>query len=201
MKPKQQETGRDLSGSQDEMELSALMRRAQQGDAQSYKTLLMRINLLMTDFVHNSFTRFGLAQESEQEEVVQEILLGIHSKRNTYDPAQYFLPWLYAIARYKVVDYVRRSGVKQKVTDPLDAEVETLEAVASYSPGAGIDVLQLCESLPAKQRELIKLVKLDGLSVAEVSAKTGYSPSDIKVSVHRALRALQNKIKESGYEK
>lgn len=190
----------DLNQSKDEAELRSFMGLAQKGDAQSYKTLLLRLNKLMTAFVHNSFSRFGFDQVSVQEEIVQEILLAIHSKRNTYDPSQFFLPWVYAIARYKMIDYMRRSGLRGRMTVPIDDEIETIAAVQAHPIGTDVDVLALCDSLPAKQRDILKLVKLEGLSVAEVSARTGFSASDIKVSVHRALKTLQERIKEVDHE-
>src|SRR5262249_11493684 len=158
---------KDLSQSQDETELGSLMRRSQQGDGESYKTLLIRLNKMLSSYVQASFNRFGLARSTSQEDVVQEILLAIHAKRHTYDSSQYFLPWLYAIARYKIIDHLRKDGTYNKLSVPIEEELESLEAVSTHSLGADLDVMALVETLPPKQREILKLVKLDGLSVAE----------------------------------
>jgi RNA polymerase sigma-70 factor (ECF subfamily) len=198
MKPMKR--GSELSLSQDEKELAALMKLAQQGDARSYGSLLTKVAAMMTDFVNKSFAKLGMADAPSHEDVVQEILLAIHTKRATYDPARFFLPWMYAIARYKVVDHLRRNGPRRLKTVPLDEEIESLEAIAAEPLGADRDVLALCESLPPKQREILKLVKLEGLSVAEASARTGYSPADVKVSVHRARRSLREKVGSAGHE-
>lgn len=155
---------------------------------------------MLEQYVQRSFSRIGLAEAGAQEDTVQEILAAIHTKRNTFDPNQFFLAWMYAIARYKTVDYLRKNGRHLRVTVPIEDELENLELLETHPIGSEIDVVALCETLPPKQREIIKLVKLQGLSVAEAASRTGFSPSDIKVNVHRALKALQKQIRDSGYE-
>lgn len=185
----------DLSVSQDEIELADLMKKAQQGDAASYKVLLSKVNQLMQTFVQNSFLKLGLSQ-TNHEDVVQEVLLAIHLKRSTFDPTQFFLPWLYAIARYKIIDSFRKLGVEQRTAVPLDDEINNLAHVATFEGIHRGDVTTLLDILPPKQKEIIKLVKLDGLTLAEVASRTGYSLSDVKVSVHRALKTLIDTFRE-----
>jgi RNA polymerase sigma-70 factor, ECF subfamily len=182
---------RDLSQSQDEIELKSLMRSAQQGDSASYKKLLLRINAMLAQYVQSSFSRLGLAESGTRDDVVQEILLAIHAKRHTFDPEQFFLAWMYAIARYKVIDFIRKHRFQSRSTVPIGDELETLEAAGTV--GSDLDVTALCESLPAKQREILELVKIQGLSVAEASQRTGYSPSDIKINVHRAIKTMRKR--------
>lgn len=186
----------DLGRSLDEMELAELMRSALNGDSQRYALLLQRVEKLMRSFVGNSFSRLGLAASGGHDDVVQEILLAIHAKRATFDPDQYFLPWMYAIGRYKVIDHMRRHKNMIRATVSLEDELEVVESLAAPEVGAGIDIRALCEELPEKQRRVILLVKLEGLSVRETSARTGYSESDIKVTVHRAIKALKEKVIE-----
>ena len=82
----------------------------------------------------------------------------------------------------------------------IDDELENIEVVMTNEISSELDVISLCDSLPSKQKEIIRLVKIEGLSISETAAKTGYSASDIKISVHRALKTLKQKIKDSGYE-
>jgi RNA polymerase sigma-70 factor (ECF subfamily) len=81
-----------LDHSDDEIELSSLMKTSLNGDADGYRRLLQKVKLLMVPFVANSLSKFGLSSAGGQEDVVQEILLGIHLKRATFDADQYFLP-------------------------------------------------------------------------------------------------------------
>lgn len=189
-----------LDQSQDERELAQLMRHSQAGDVDSYRRLLMRIRTLLQKYVENSFARFGLGSGGGQEDVLQDILLAIHSKRHTYDPAQFFLPWLYAVARYKLIDHLRKNKVSLRSTVSLDDELENLETLMPLEVGVDLDIETLFESLPEKQKVVLKLVKIEGLSVDEASKRTGFSQSDIKVTVHRAIKSLQNSVKGDHHE-
>jgi RNA polymerase sigma-70 factor (ECF subfamily) len=180
----------DLKDSSQERELSALMVRAQEGDGTAYRALLMQLEHLAQRYVRRALgVRRGM-DASRCEDVVQEILLGVHAKRHTHSPVQFFLPWFYAIARYKVIDEIRRI-VAARRTDSLSDDLE----VAAHEPDwtAALDVEDLLRTLPEKQQVLVRLVKLEGLSVAETAGRTGYSESDVKVRVHRALKALRKR--------
>jgi RNA polymerase sigma-70 factor (ECF subfamily) len=187
-----------LDQSKEEAELSKLMRLSQEGDSESYRLLLTKVKLMLSKYIAHSFARLGLKTSGSQEDVLQEILLGLHLKRNTYDPAQFFLPWVYAIARYKVIDHLRKNKVMMRSSVSLDDELENVEQLMTLEDvKSEIDVEKLCECLPAKQRDVLKMVKIEGLSVEETSRKTGFSASDVKVTVHRAIKTLQQKVKES----
>jgi RNA polymerase sigma-70 factor (ECF subfamily) len=120
-------------------------------------------------------------------------------KRHTYDPEQFFLPWMYAIARYKMIDYIRKNKAFSSALN-IEEELEHIESMASLDLSTEVDLERLLDVLSEKQRSVLKLVKLDGLSLEEAAAKTGYSVSDIKVTVHRAIKTLQEKVKEDACE-
>src|SRR5215470_6141190 len=99
------------SEADDDRKLSALMRRAQGGDPLAYEALLVEATALVRAFV-----RRRLRELDAVEDVVQETLLSIHRDRHTYDPSRAFLPWMYAIARHRLLDFVqkqRRLGEKE----------------------------------------------------------------------------------------
>lgn len=190
-----------LEHSFDEALLSSLMRKAQDGDSASYTLLLTKVQIMLIGFVDNSFARLGLKSFGGQEDVIQEVLLAIHSKRASFDESQFFLPWMYAIARYKVIDYFRRNkkNVYSSVSLSLEAEEEMIafDIAVMTEFGVQYDLDKLCQMLPAKQRDILVMMKIEGLSIQEVVEKTGYKSSDIKVNVHRALKFLQEKMQES----
>lgn len=186
-----------LQFSADEKELAHLMALSQAGDKESYKLLLGRLQIMLKKFVDNSFRRLGLANTGGQEDVLQEILLAIHSKRANYDPTQFFLPWVYAIARYKTIDFLRKNKVLFRSSISIDDELYNLEILASHELGTLHDLEKLLGLLPEKQSIILRLMKIEGLSIKEVNDKTGYSPSDIKVNVHRALKTLQSLMQDT----
>lgn len=188
-----------LSHSADETELSLLMRKAQNGDSASYIILLQKVQVMVKLFIDNSFTRLGLKSYGGQDDVVQEVLLAIHHKRSAFDESQFFLPWMYAIARYKIIDYFRRNrkNVYSSISLSTEDELMAFDISVVTEFGAHFDVEKLFNLLPEKQREILTMVKLQGFSIEDVENKTGYSSSDIKVSIHRALKFLQQKVQEN----
>ncbi len=189
--------GDQLFKSSDEMRLSELMRKAQEGDSDSYRILLVEIEKMVASYVKNSFRRLGLGQQAWWEDVCQEVLLAIHNKRSTFNPQQNFLPWLYSIAKYKVIDYFRSVRVSAKHIDlQLDiAELEIAE-IQNNDSNVGHDLEVLFNELPDKQRKVLQLVKIEGLSITEAAAKTGFSNSDVKVTIHRAIKFLQKRMQD-----
>ncbi|RVA43452.1 sigma factor, partial [Mesorhizobium sp. M7A.F.Ca.CA.004.11.1.1] len=94
-----------MSG-KDEAELSRLMRAAIAGDERAYADFLHRIAALVRGFARRKIVQGGV----DPEDVVQETLLAIHVKRHTWRQDAPVLPWIYAIARFKVIDAFRRRG-------------------------------------------------------------------------------------------
>lgn len=199
MKKRENISQGNLDQSEDELALSILMRKSIDGDAESYRQLLQKVKELMVPFVSNTLTKFGLGSQGGQDDVLQEILMGIHLKRATFDSKQFFLPWMYAIARYKTIDYLRRNKASFRSVS-IEETYEEFEQTQSTEMEIGFDVEALCDQLPAKQREILLLVKVEGLSINEAALKTGFSASDIKVTIHRAIKELKKKLKDSAHE-
>lgn len=170
-----------------ETELKALMLAALGGDGAAYHRLLKAL----TPHLRGYFSR-RLNGAAEAEDLVQETLIAIHTKRASFDPALPFTAWLYAIARYKLIDHFRKAGIRK--TLPLE-EAETVVAdYDSEAAEAARDVSELLQRLPKAKRELLEKVKLEGLSTAEAAAATGLSESAVKVTIHRSLKALTKLI-------
>src|SRR5258706_15126542 len=91
------------------------------------------------------------------EDLVQEALLAIHTRRHTYDPSQFFTPWVYAIARYKFIDYLRRTKVSAKDI-PVD-ETDELTARDDRGPvESSLDLDRLLTGLSPKVKQIIQYV-------------------------------------------
>jgi RNA polymerase sigma-70 factor (ECF subfamily) len=172
-----------------ETRLKALMLAALDGDAASYRGLLAQL----TPHLRAFFLR-RLGNPADAEDLVQETLIAIHAKRATYDPALPFTAWLHAIARYKLIDHLRRAKVRRTLpledADSVFAEERTEAAIAKR------DVEVLLAKLPEAKRALLRQTKIEGLSTAEAAERTGLSESGVKVGVHRALKALTAMIGE-----
>lgn len=171
-----------------EIELKALMVASLDGDSSSHHALLERLSRHLRAYYKGKLSAVGRGA-SEAEDLVQEALLAIHIKRYTYDPAEPLTPWVHAIARYKLIDFLRRT--QASVADvPLDEADEVIARDDHADAESSHDVRRLIERLPQNMRCAIQAVKLDGLSVAQAARRCRISESGVKVNIHRGLRAL-----------
>jgi RNA polymerase sigma-70 factor (ECF subfamily) len=177
-----------------EERLRSLMLQSLAGDAAAYR---MFLDELTTHLRSYSRRRLG-GLPDEVEDLLQELLLAIHNKRHTYDPKQPLTAWVQAIARYKLVDLLRRRSRSDMLTDPLDEEDQVFATTANDAAEAQYDVAKLLRGLPDRQRLPILYVKIEGASVTDTAIRTGMSESAVKVGIHRGLKALAERIRRIG---
>jgi RNA polymerase sigma-70 factor, ECF subfamily len=178
-----QEAGRLNAG---EERLRDLLMRGLAGDEPAYHAFLQELSAHLRAFLRRRLVRLP----DEVEDLVQESLLAIHNQRHTYDAGQPLTAWVHAIAKYKLVDLLRRRARRDLLTEPFDDELGLASVSETEAAGARRDLGKLLEQLPERQRLPIVHMKLEGLSVAETARLTGMSESAIKVGVHRGLKAL-----------
>ena len=171
--------------------LRDLLVRALAGDAAAYHAFLKDLSTHLRAYFRKRLS--GLPDEVE--DLVQESLLAVHNQRHTYDPGQPLTAWVHAIAKYKLVDLLRRRAGRDLRNDPLDDVIDILAHNDSDAAAARLDLAKLLGRLPARQRLPIVHMKLEGLSVVETARVTGMSESAVKVGVHRGLKALAAMIK------
>lgn len=173
-------------------ELSALWTRAQAGDEAAYADALR----LIADRLRGYFRRRMSSKSDEAEDLVQETLIALHSKRGTHDPALPVSNWVFAIARYKLVDFLRRNGRREALNQPLElTDDDSLIDETNEDPTAQHDIRVLLDTLPAAQRKAIVLTRIQGLSMSEASKKSGVSVAALKVQVHRGLKRLASMVR------
>lgn len=175
-----------------EERLHRLLVDALAGDTRAYRDFLADLGAHLRGFLRRRLERLP----DDIEDLVQETLLAVHNQRHTYDPGQPLTAWVHAIARYKLVDFLRRRATREALDLPLDDAQEWLSAPEAESGGAKRDLALLLARLPDRQRLPIVHMKLEGLTVAESARRTGMSESAVKVGVHRGLKALAALIRE-----
>ena len=164
-----------------------MMRLARQGDDEAYRRLLGHVSLWLRSVVRRRLTSAGRGT-ADSEDIVQEALLAMHLKRDTWDETQSLEPWLRAIARHKLADHLRRRGYRDHVD--IDDYADSLEAAVDVDVSATIDSQRLLASLPERQRRIVEEISLEGRRAADVAARLGMSEGAVRVSLHRALKAL-----------
>jgi RNA polymerase sigma-70 factor (ECF subfamily) len=154
------------------------------GDAVAYRALLSELSGRLRTYYRK---RLGPGF-SDAEDLVQETLIALHTRRASFDPSQPFTVWAYAMARYKLIDHLRRARVRAAVS--MDEAEELFAPDVIEQTAAARDVEGLLSELPGAVGEAIRLTRIEGHSVEEAAQRTGKSTTAVKVSIHRGLLRL-----------
>jgi RNA polymerase sigma-70 factor, ECF subfamily len=174
-------------------EWSDLMRSAISGDDAAYHRLLKSITSVLRAAARCGLARAGQPLD-QSEDIVQDILLAVHLKRHTWHADAPFAPWLFAIARNKLISALRKRG--RRVFVNIDDFAEMLaDAPAAETASSGEVAAQL-NSLPARQREVLQSIAVENASIRETAAKFSMSEGAVRVSLHRGLASLTAKLRE-----
>jgi RNA polymerase sigma factor (sigma-70 family) len=172
-----------------EARLKRLMLSALAGDATAYRELLRDLSGGLRSYFSR---RLPVALSANGEDLVQDTLMAIHAKRHTFDTTAPLTAWVYAIARHKLIDHLRRS--RMRATVPLEDSEAFLAIDNEHSMAARLDVDHLLASMPARSSRLVQQVRIEGATIAEAAAVEGMTETAAKVSIHRTLKALAARI-------
>jgi RNA polymerase sigma factor (sigma-70 family) len=171
----------------------AMMRAAQDGNHGSYSLLLTELLPVLRGTVAKRWRN-----RQDVEDIVQDILLSLHSVRHTYDPARPFLPWLMTITMRRIADAARRLASRSANETTVEIMPETFSGDETKSSQDTSDDQEAIRAallaLPPGQRQAVELMKVQGLSLREASGRTGKSVASLKVTVHRALKAMRQSL-------
>jgi RNA polymerase sigma-70 factor (ECF subfamily) len=170
--------------------LEGLMKLSLNGDQRAYSDLLRETSRFLRPFLMRrlSFT-------NEVEDLLQEILISIHKARHTYDGNRPYKPWVYAIAKFRLQDYLRAH-----YSDQLHHAIELSEVEESLSEHVTETAINYesisgeVKKLPEKQATILRLMHQEGYTAKEVAEKMGMKESAVKVAAHRAYKILRNKL-------
>jgi RNA polymerase sigma-70 factor, ECF subfamily len=176
-----------------EDEWTGLMRSAISGDSAAYHRLLKAVTPVLRAAARRGLTRAGQPVD-QSEDIVQDILLAVHLKRHTWDVSAPFGPWLFAIARNKLIDALRRRG--RRVFVNIDDFVEVLPGEAVVETASAGEVTAQLQSLPARQRDVLQSIAVDSVSIKDTAAKFGMTEGAVRVALHRGLASLTAKLRE-----
>lgn len=168
----------------------AWMKGAQAGDREAYQQLLLHSQKLVRNFLRKKLNR----DNPHIEDVAQEVLIAIHKAKHTFDTDRPYTNWLYTIARYKYIDYLRRWSRTEKNEMYADFDFDAFMAPENHKVEIDDELHHAISTLPKKQRETVEMLNLKGLSIKEVAAATGATETAIRVSAHRAYKRLRKML-------
>lgn len=176
-----------------EAQWSDLMRAARKGDGAAYERCLREMAQALRPFVRRGLLRTG-ANPAETEDVVQDILIAVHLKRQTWDDTRPVGPWIAGIARYKIIDSARRRGRRTDLA--IDDFAEVLPAEAEPETASERDVVRSLEALPDGQRKVVRAIAIEGASIAITAQTFNMSEGAVRVALHRGLGALAKRHRD-----
>jgi RNA polymerase sigma-70 factor, ECF subfamily len=174
-------------------EWTGLMRSAIAGDGAAYHRLLKAVTPVLRAAARRGLARAGQPVD-QSEDIVQDILLAVHLKRHTWDVSAPFAPWLFAIARNKLIDALRRRG--RRIFVDIDDFAETLPGEAPAETAPAGEVAAQLQTLPARQRDVLQSIAVDSASIKDTAAKFSMSEGAVRVALHRGLASLTAKLRE-----
>ena len=154
--------------------------------------------LTMLASTARTYVRRRLGDHPGVEDVVQETLLSVHQARRTYDSGRPFAPWFFAILSNRLAD-ARRRQLRISRREVAGAVPDTAMPDRRGSDVMGVDLAAVnaaIETLPTRQRAIVRALKLQDESVRDVADRLGMSASAVKVAAHRAYRTLRGLLGE-----
>ena len=176
-----------------EDEWTGLMRSAIAGDNAAYHRLLKSVTPVLRAAARRGLARAGQPVD-QSEDIVQDILLAVHLKRHTWDANAPFAPWLFAIARNKLIDALRRRG--RRIFVNIDDFAEVLPGEAAEETASAGEVAAQLQTLPARQRDVLQSIAVDSASIKDTAAKFSMTEGAVRVALHRGLSSLTAKLRD-----
>lgn len=168
---------------------ATLLVAANAGDGQAYARFLIAVTPVIRGIVR---ARGRSLPHDQHEDIVQDVLLGLHLKRHTWRQDHPVRPWVYAITRYKVIDAFRKRGAA--IYLPIEDYSDILPAEAEADPVQARDeareVERLLSQLDPRSAEIVRAVGLREESHAAVGDRLHMSPANLRVTLHRAMKKL-----------
>jgi len=177
-----------LVTAEEDLHFATLMAAAQDGDGAAYTQLLTRAAALL-----KRYTSSRVDGTAWVDEVVQETLISVHQSRHTFDPSRSFASWMFAIASHRLADHFRRLKRRSEFEEAIEGDWPELPAEDPFVGDDRQAAVELIERLSGRQREVLTLLKLEGLSIREAASRLGMSEGAVKAMAHRAYKALRER--------
>jgi RNA polymerase sigma-70 factor, ECF subfamily len=174
-------------------EWTDLMRSANAGDSTAYHRLLKSVTPVLRAGARRGLSRAGQPPD-QAEDIVQDILLAVHLKRQTWDANAPFAPWLFAIARNKLIDALRRRG--RRVFVNIDDFAETIPSEPPAETLPTVEVANHLSDLPPRQRDVLQSIAVESASIKATASKLSMTEGAVRVALHRGLASLAARLRK-----
>lgn len=179
-----------MTRDQKEKELKELMLLSLEGDKVAYEKFLKEVNFLLKSFLHKTL---GSKQKSKiaVDDLIQDTLISIHKKRDLFKKDMAVLPWIFSIARYRMIDVIRSESRRPTHEWNYESEYLTATEFQEHMPASGEELL---EGISVQNKEILLMAKVEDIPLAEIAEKKNISLSAVKVSIHRSLNTIRKRL-------
>jgi RNA polymerase sigma-70 factor (ECF subfamily) len=163
---------------------------AQNGHQAAFEEVLNYCVALAFPFLKRHFI-----SDIDCDDIIQNILIGVHKSLPTYPPKHSVKAWVFAIIRYKLMDFFRQKYHTnvQEWTDELDVFLIAKDLDDGL---IGAELKEQIEAALSKlnqtQQQIIRMMKFEDLSIKEVASRLGLSQANVKVIACRGYKKLAN---------
>ncbi len=165
--------------------LKELMKSAIAGNQSSYQEFLLQTSKLLRSFISKRIN------QSDVEDVLQEILISIHKSRHTYDCERPIIPWLMSIANFRINDHLRKHYLEMRhKTSNIDDFIEILADVTNEQSSNEL-INDIFADLDSKQKKILTMMYIEGYTAKEVGRTINMNESAVKVAAHRAVKKIK----------
>jgi len=172
-----------------EDQLKKLFLLAKENDEQAYQALLKDISELLRVYLMKMMSP-KIRSKERAEDLVQEILITIHRKRDLYSVDHPFLPWVYAIAKYRFIDSLRADARAPELVEWSEQQdTRVFLPTAHRADQESAD--ELLAGLTEQQKAILTMAKVDEVPLKEIAIHFKMSVSAVKVTIHRVLKNLR----------
>lgn len=168
--------------------IKILLIESQAGDQNSYRELLSELFPWIQQKV-----RSKVFKSDDYEDIVQDTLISIHKALHTYDSSYEPAPWVFAITKRRIIDYIRKTGRKNDLFTENNQQ-----AVTNHIGKANIESVreefELLEDLPENLLRPILLTKIIGHSTSEAAQILNIKENALRTRISRGFRLIEKKL-------
>jgi len=173
-------------------EESALLSRLKEGDNKAFEQIYSAYHYRLIGHLIRLLKANDLAQE-----VVQDIFITLWDKRSTIKTDISVLPYLYRIATNKSVNVFKKASHDKKYRDYfysiLEEGYDHIESKLFQKEQRQI-LEQMIDKMPARQREIFILCKLEGKTYEEVASELHLSIHTVHTQIKRANQLIKENL-------
>jgi RNA polymerase sigma-70 factor (ECF subfamily) len=171
-----------------------LLQDLRSGKERAFATIYEKYASSLVDF-----TASRVASLEEAKDIIHDIFVCLWEERANIHITHSFRAFLFAAARYRIIDHIRHNMTREKYADKLLA-LSAIESETVENHLAAKELQQTIEEavneLPPRVREVYRLSRDKHYSIAEIAAELNISPQTVKNQLTTALSHLRTLVKK-----